>query len=93
MALHLDPAARPDPERDDRHRATTARVEIRPARSIAHLATRSLACPSCGVPIVLSASVGWHEEIACAFCEGSAKTRDYVQELGHPQVALIARIG
>ena len=92
MALHLGPIGRDDPEREQRLKGTAGQVEIRPAARGAHLATRSLACPECGVPIALSASVGWDEEIACAFCEGIAPTRTYLRDHGWPEVDLIARI-
>jgi hypothetical protein len=93
MALHLDPYAQPDPERDDELRAHGAQVEIRPASRVAHLAMRSLACPSCGVPVSLSGPIGWDEHIACAFCEETAPTREFVQEQGWPRVELRARLG
>jgi hypothetical protein len=89
----FDPISRPDPERDERLRATTSRVEIRPRSRVAHLATRSLACPECGMPIALAAPVSWREEIACAFCEQVAPIRDYLQPHGWPEVDLIARLG
>ena len=93
MALHLDPHSQPDPERDDELRAQGAQVEIRPASRVAHLAMRSLACPSCGVPVALTETVGWDEPIACAFCEEAAPTREFVQEQGWPRVELRARLG
>jgi hypothetical protein len=45
------------------------------------------------VPIALDGPVGWHEPIACAFCEQSAPTRAYVRREGWPQVDVIARLG
>ena len=93
MALHLDPGSQPDPEHEERLRASAARVEIRPATRLAHLGTRSLSCPECGVPIALSGPVGWGEEIACAFCESVAPTPEYVQRQGWPVVDVIARLG
>jgi hypothetical protein len=89
----FDRGARPDPDHEERLRSTAARVEIRPAASTAQLAIRSLACPSCGVPIALDGPVGWREPIACAFCEQSAPTRAFVREQGWPQVDVIARLG
>jgi hypothetical protein len=91
--LFFDPASTPDPERDERLRATAARVELRPAERAAWLGMRSLACPNCGVPISLSGPVGWHESIACAFCETTAPTREFVRDQGWPAVDLIARLG
>jgi hypothetical protein len=91
--LFFDPASTPDPERDERLRATAARVELRPAERAAWLGMRSLACPECGMPISLSASVGWHEPIACAFCETTAPTREFIRDQGWPAVDLIARLG
>jgi hypothetical protein len=93
MALQFDPAARPDPEHEERLRASAARIELRPATRLAHLGIRSLACPECGVPIVLSTPVGWSEEIACAFCESVAPTGAYVQRHGWPAVDVVARLG
>jgi hypothetical protein len=92
MAMHIDPSAAPDPERDERLRATAARIELRPRERAAWLGTRSLACPDCGMPIALGSSVRWSEPIACAFCEGIAPTRDYVRMQGWPAVELIARL-
>ena len=79
MALHLDPYSQPDPEREDELRANGAPVEIRPASRVARLAVRSLACPACGVPVAITGPVGWREPIACAFCEATAPTSEYVQ--------------
>ena len=93
MGLHLDPYSQPDPEREDELRAHGARIELRPATRAAWLGVRSLACPECGVPIALPEPVGWEEEIACAFCESSAPTSDYVRRHGWPEVDLIARLG
>ena len=93
MALHLNPNSQPDPEREDELHANAARVELRPSARVARLAVRSLACPSCGVPVALSGPVGWDEPIACAFCEAAAPARDYVREEGWPRVELIARLG
>jgi hypothetical protein len=88
--LFFDPSTTPDPERDDKLRA--ARVELRPAERAAWLGTRSLACPNCDVPIALSGRVGFSDEIACAFCETTAPTRDFIRDQGWPAVDLIARI-
>jgi hypothetical protein len=93
VAFQLQPNAQPDPEREERMRGAAARVEIRPSSRVAHLAVRSLACPSCGVPIALNGTVGWREPISCAFCDHSAPTRDYVRDQGWPEVELIARLG
>jgi hypothetical protein len=92
MAMHIDPAATPDPDRDERLRATAGQIELRPRQRAAWLGTRSLACPDCGMPIALGEPVGWEEQLACAFCEGIAPTRDYVQRRGWPAVELIARL-
>ena len=93
MALQFDPTARPDPDLEKRMRDGAARVEIRPAVRSAHLGVRSLACPECGVPVVISAPIGWGEPIHCAFCESSAPTSAYVQHHGYPAVDVIARLG
>jgi hypothetical protein len=93
VGLFYDPASSADPERDDRLRAAAARVELRPAERAAWLGSRSLACPECGVPIAISGPVGFSDEIACAFCETTAPTREFLREQGWPAVDLIARIG
>ena len=93
VALHLDPYSQPDPEREDELRANGARIDLRPSQRVARLAVRSLACPSCGVPVAIPGPVGWSEPIACAYCESSAPTREYLREHGWPRVELIARIG
>jgi hypothetical protein len=93
VGLYIDPSANRDPERDERLRAAAARVELRPAERAAWLGMRSLACPECGMPISLSAPIGWHESIACAFCETTAPTREFIRDQGWPAVDLIARLG
>jgi len=74
-------------------RSSGARIEIRPSQRVAQLGIRSLACPSCDMPLSLSGPVGWHEEIACAFCEWRAPTRSYVREQGWPEVELRVHLG
>lgn len=93
MSLHVDPSAVPDPERDERLRGTAARVEIRPASRVAHLARGALACPSCGLPLAISQPVSILEALACAFCEGVAPGRAYLAAGGWPEVDVIARLG
>jgi len=44
------------------------------------------------MPIAISAPVRFSDEIACAFCETIAPTRDFIREHGWPAVDLIARI-
>jgi len=92
VGLIFDPSARPDPEREDRLRAAAARVELRPAERAAWLGTRPLACPAYDMPIAISGPVGFSDQIACAFCETSAPTRDFLREVGWPEVDLIARV-
>ena len=89
----FDPGAKPDPDHEERLRSSAARVEIRPAARTAQLAVRSLACPSCEMPLALSGPVNWHERIGCPFCDSWAPTRSYVRRTGWPQVDLIARLG
>ena len=93
MGLFFDPASTPDPERDERLRAAAARVELRPAERAAWLGVRSLACPECDMPLAISGPVGFTDEIACAFCETTAPTREFIRDRGWPAVDLIARIG
>jgi hypothetical protein len=93
VAIFYDPASTPDPERDERLRTAAARVELRPAERAAWLGVRSLACPTCDVPIAISGPVGFSDELVCAFCETTAPTREFIREHGYPAVDLIARIG
>jgi len=92
MSLHVDPPSRPDPDEERRLRTQASRVEYRPKPGRASLATRSLACPSCSMPVELTESVGWTEPLACAFCEGVAPTRAWVRERGWPEVVVNARL-
>jgi hypothetical protein len=93
VGIFYDPASTPDPERDDRLRAAAGRVELRPAQRAAWLGTRALACPDCDMPIAISGPVGFSDEFACAFCETTAPTREFIRDRGWPAVDLIARIG
>jgi hypothetical protein len=93
VGIFYDPASNPGPERDERLSAAAGRVELRPAERAAWLGTRSLACPACDMPIALTSPVGFSDEIACAFCETAAPTREFLREQGWPAVDLIARIG
>jgi hypothetical protein len=45
------------------------------------------------MPLALGGPVSWSEQIACAFCEQVAPTREYLQPHGWPEVDLIARLG
>ena len=87
----FDPGARPDPEREERLHAQASRVEIRPARRSVPLAVRSLACPSCDMPLRIAGPMGYDELIACGFCESAAPGREFVREEGWPPVNLVAR--
>ena len=93
MGIFYDPASTPGPERDERLSSAAGRVELRPAERAAWLGTRALACPVCDMPVALTRPVGFSDEIACAFCETTAPTRDFLREHGWPGVDLIARIG
>ena len=93
MGIFYDPASNPGPERDERLSAVAGRVELRPAERAAWLGTRSLACPGCDMPIAISGPIGFTDEIACAFCETTAPTREFLRGQGWPEVDLIARIG
>ena len=90
MAL-FDPGARPDPEREERLRASAARVEIRPARKTLPLAMRGLACPECDMPLRLAAPAGFDGLIVCSFCDAIGPAREFLRDEGWPQVRLVAR--
>ena len=90
MAI-FDPGSRPDPEREERLRASASRVEIRPQRRALPLAVRSLACPECDMPLRLAGPASYEGLIGCAFCETVAPAREFVREQGWPPVNLVAR--
>lgn len=90
MASFLDPGARSDPDRDER--AAPGRIELRPARTVALLGTRSLACPSCEMPLAISVRLRWSEPVVCPFCDEMAATRDFIRPHGWPEVRLVARL-
>lgn len=45
------------------------------------------------MPIAINGAVGFSDVIACAFCETTAPTREFLRDQGWPSVDLIARIG
>lgn len=90
MASFLDPGARSDPNRDER--AAPGRIELRPARKVALLGARSLACPSCEMPLTISQSLNWSEPVLCPFCDEVAATRDFIRRHGWPEVRLVAKL-
>ena len=45
------------------------------------------------MPLAIAGPVGWNEEIACAFCEAHAPTREFIRREGWPEVELRAFIG
>jgi hypothetical protein len=89
----FDPGARPDPEREERLRASASRVEIRPARRAVPLAVRSMACPECEMPMRIAAPMSFDQLIACGFCDAVAPGREFIREQGWPRVQLVARLG
>jgi hypothetical protein len=93
VGIFYDPASTPGPEREERLSAAAGRVELRPAQRAAWIGSRSLACPTCDMPLAITGSVGFSDVIACAFCETTAPTREFLREQGWPAVDLIARIG
>ncbi|CAN5483675.1 hypothetical protein BH20ACT15_BH20ACT15_03360 [soil metagenome] len=91
MAL-FDPGSRPDPEREERLRASASRVEIRPARRALPLAVRSLACPECDMPLQIGSPASFDGAIECGFCDVVAPAREFIREQGWPPVQLVARL-
>jgi hypothetical protein len=45
------------------------------------------------MPLAIAGPVRFSDVIACAFCETTAPTREFLREQGWPAVDLIARIG
>jgi hypothetical protein len=53
--------------------------EIRPDARAWHLATGSLACPSCDAPVVLCAPVAAPADfLACGYCDHFGRVRDFL---------------
>jgi hypothetical protein len=53
--------------------------EIRPDARAWHLATGSLACPSCDAPVVVHAPVqGPADPLFCAYCDHFGRVRDFL---------------
>lgn len=91
--MHLDPHEHDSADRDDRRQGAAGRVELRPAERSRTLATGSLACPTCEMPLRLGETVAWGRPVACSFCEEIAPVREFIRAEGWPRVSVIARMG
>jgi hypothetical protein len=57
--------------------------ELRRTRTARELATGTLACPSCDVPVLPPGSLSPADLLACGFCSHTAAARDFLT-LGEP---------
>ena len=94
MALHLDPF---EHRREDERRAESIEAEeVRPATAGAVLATGSMICPGCELPIGVGTGVPAISELACPFCDHAGEARDFLRRDIHDtranRVDLVARI-
>jgi hypothetical protein len=94
VALHLDPHS-DRPEHRLRGEAVEAE-ELRPAADSATLATGSMICPSCELPIAVGAGVPAISRLQCPFCDHSGEARAFlrrdVRDTRANRVDLVARI-
>ncbi len=93
MALHLDP---------DQHRPEKrltgeeiSREELRPASAAASLATGSMICPECELPISVGTPLPAASTLACPFCDHAAPARTFLRrdafDVPSNRVDLVAR--
>lgn len=93
MALHLDP----EQHRPEKRIAGDAveRQELRPASAAAALATGSMICPDCELPIAVDEALPAAVPIACPFCDYAAPARSFLRrdavDLPSNRVDLVAR--
>jgi len=52
--------------------------ELRPARSTSELATGTMACPQCDVPVMPAGPVRPADPIGCPFCGTTGAVRDFL---------------
>lgn len=93
MALHLDPDHHGPQKRLGGERVE--REELRPASAASALATGSMICPTCELPIAVGAALPAASPIACPFCDHTAPARAFLRrdafDLPSNRVDLVAR--
>ena len=98
MALHLDPQGE-DPLRSQGGvRVTDLGSEHRLIHDgVEQIAHGALVCPSCSMPISISASVAIGAAISCGYCTTSGPARSFllrdVYDTAANEVYLVARLG
>ena len=98
MALHLDPQGE-DPLRSRGGvRVTDLGSEHRLIHDgVEQLGHGALVCPSCAMPISITAAVAIAEPISCGYCATSGPARGFllrdVYDTGANEVYLVARLG
>jgi hypothetical protein len=94
MALHLDPH---DHRPEERMRGAGIEAEdYRPATTAATLATGSMICPQCELPIAVGTGLPATSYLICPFCDHAGEARSFlrrdVRDTRSNRVDLIARI-
>jgi hypothetical protein len=94
MALHLDPH---EHRREERQTRTGVEYpELRPTSAGALLASGSMICPSCELPIAIRSAVPATSHLVCPFCDHHDEARSFlrpdVRDTGSNRVDLVARI-
>ncbi len=94
MALHLDPYEHRS-ENDLRAQGIEAE-HVRPATDATRLATGSMICPACELPIAVEAALPATRDLACPFCDHTDEARAFlrrdVRDTSSNRVDLVARI-
>lgn len=94
MALHLDPHEHDADDHGGRERIESE--EVRPAIAGAVLASGSMICPGCELPIAVGAGVPAVADLVCPYCDHAGEARAFlrrdVRDTRANRVDLVARI-
>lgn len=93
MALHLDPEHHGPEKRSEGDRIE--REELRPASAATALATGSMICPACELPIAVGTALPAADPMSCPFCDHTAPARAFLRrdafDVPSNHVDLVAR--
>ena len=94
MALHLDPHKHDPDNLGGRERIEFE--EVRPATAGTVLASGSMICPGCELPIAVGAGVPAVSKLVCPYCDHAGEARAFlrrdVSDTRANRVDLVARI-
>jgi hypothetical protein len=93
VALHRDLEGA-DPVRAQPVERVAGRHELRRAETTWQMATGTLACPGCDVPVLPAGAMSPADSVSCGFCGHAGAVRDFLS-LGEPtrpaRVAVVVR--